>query len=271
MEGLIKNKEQQKIINKLDTFIETGKVPHLLFYGTNGTGKRTLLNYLIKKLYNDINNKSEYIIQINCCQFKGIKYIREDLKFFGKKQIHNHNDKIFKSIVLYNADFLTIDAQSSLRRLIEIYSKNTRFFMITSNQNKIIRPILSRFCLIYVPEMLEKNNCMNLHSYKNSIIDLQYYKNQEKKMIKSKIDNLDNLNHKEILFLSKEFYNKTINIDDLLETLKKTYLKDKNITKLKKINNFEFKIKYLMKEMKNDTFIIYTILLFFRFNYDFSI
>ena len=68
-----------------------------------------------------------YIIQINCCQFKGIKYIRDDLKFFGKKQIHNHKSKVFKSIVLYNADFLTIDAQSSLRRLIEIYSKNTRY------------------------------------------------------------------------------------------------------------------------------------------------
>ena len=111
---IIKSKQQDDIIKKLDVFINSGKIPHLLFYGTDGTGKRTLLQYLIDKIYKDITNKNEYIIKINCTQFKGIRYIREDLKFFGKKQIYNYDEKIFKSIILYNADFLTIDAQSSL-------------------------------------------------------------------------------------------------------------------------------------------------------------
>ena len=182
MDDLIIKSKQQDDIKKLDVFINSGKIPHLLFYGTDGTGKRTLLQYLIDKIYKDITNKNEYIIKINCTQFKGIRYIREDLKFFGKKQIYNYDEKIFKSIILYNADFLTIDAQSSLRRLIEIYSKNTRFFMITNNKSKIIRPILSRFCLIYVPEFLNKNNFINIHSYRNQIIDLKSIDNSEKKI-----------------------------------------------------------------------------------------
>ena len=268
MEINIIDNQHKLIQDKLDTFINSGKIPHLLFFGNNGTGKRRLLHYLIDKVYSNIENKNEYIIQINCCQFKGIKYIRDDLKFFGKKQIHNYKNKVFKSIILYNADFLTIDAQSSLRRLIEIYSKNTRFFMITNNKNKIIRPILSRFCLVYVPQFL---NCKNLHKKYNDVIDLKLYKTYEYKIIKSKLDILESMDHNEILNVAKEFYEKCISIENLMEYYKKKVNKEQNVEKIIKLNNFEFKLKYLMKEMKNDVFVFYTILLYFRFNYDFSI
>ena len=66
---------------------------------------------------------------------------------------------MFKSIVLLNADFLTIDAQSALRRCIEQFSLNTRFFIIVENKNKLLNPILSRFCEIYFPDTV------NLHQY----------------------------------------------------------------------------------------------------------
>ena len=175
------SKEQIVIKEKLDTLLKSSKIPHLLLYGECGSGKKTLLQYLIDKIYKDVINKNEYMITINCSEFKGIKFIREDLKFFGKKQIFNYNSKLFKSIILYNSDFLTIDAQSSLRRLIEIYSKNTRFFMITNNIHKIISPILSRFCLIYVPATVIKNKCINYYNYNiKNCIDLSNYDNQEK-------------------------------------------------------------------------------------------
>ncbi len=54
---IIKSKQHDDIINKLNVFINSGKIPHLLFYGTDGTGKRTLLDYLISKLYKDIKIK----------------------------------------------------------------------------------------------------------------------------------------------------------------------------------------------------------------------
>ena len=269
MNQLLQDNEHNKIKKKLDTFIESGKIPHIIFFGTHGSGKRTCLTYLIDKVYETIENRNEYIIHINCCQFKGIKYIREDLKFFGKKQIHNYKSKVFKSIILFNAEFLTIDAQSSLRRLIEIYSNNTRFFMVTNNKNKIIRPILSRFCLLYVPSFSKVNN---LHVYNNRTIDSKPYKNHDYKIIKSVVDNINNMNHKDLFTKAKELYDKCIEIENLKSYyFKKKILHANNMNLLASYNDFEFKLKYLMREIKDDILLIYIVLMFFRFNSVFSI
>ena len=104
---------------------------------------------------------------VNCSHGKGIKFIREELKFFAKTNIQSNYGVIFKSIVLINADSLTTDAQSALRRCIELFSYNTRFFIIVENKHKLLNPILSRFCEIYVPEYInEKGKIQNLHNYK---------------------------------------------------------------------------------------------------------
>ena len=85
---------------------------------------------------------------IHCSICKGIKVIRDDIKDFAKQQIHQVP---FKSIIIYDAELLTIDAQYSLRRCIEVYSKNTRFFIVTHNKDKLINPICSRFVQVYHP------------------------------------------------------------------------------------------------------------------------
>ena len=56
-----------------------------------------------------------------------------------------------KSIILFNAGNLTTDAQSALRRCIEQFSHTTRFFIIVENTDLLLKPILSRFCNIYIP------------------------------------------------------------------------------------------------------------------------
>jgi hypothetical protein len=72
----------------------------------------------------------------------------------------------FKTIVLFNADSLTIDAQSALRRCIELFSYNTRFFIVVENKEKLLNPILSRFCEIYVPEYMDTDgHIQSLHQY----------------------------------------------------------------------------------------------------------
>ena len=81
---------------------------------------------------------------------KGIKFIREELKFFAKSHINFKDGNLFKSIILSNADKLTIDAQSALRRCIELFSHTTRFFIIVEDKYKLLKPILSRFAEIYV-------------------------------------------------------------------------------------------------------------------------
>ena len=154
--------------NKLDYFIETHKIPHIIFYGKSGTGKRYILNYFINKIYDNNKEKiKEYVMYVNCAHSKGIRFIRYDLKFFAKTIIQKNNGKIFKCILLFNAEKLTTDAQSALRRCIETFSHNTRFFIIIEDIDNLLNPILSRFCNIYIPFPKLNNKNINLHNFNN--------------------------------------------------------------------------------------------------------
>jgi hypothetical protein len=136
---------------RLDAFLENSKIPNIIFHGEHGVGKKTVLFNFIHKIYQ--GNKTyikEHVMSVNCAHGKGIKFVREELKHFAKSNILSKIS--FKSIVLLNADTLTIDAQSALRRCIELFTNNTRFFMVVENIDKLLMPILSRFCLIYVPQ-----------------------------------------------------------------------------------------------------------------------
>jgi hypothetical protein len=159
----------ENIINietRLNEFITSKKVPNIIFHGKPGTGKRCIVNTFLSNIYN--NNQTSLksnILHVNCSLGKGIKFVREELKNFAKSHI-NTSGGVFKSVVLYNADYLTIDAQSALRRCIEIFSTNTRFFIIIDDKYNLFNPILSRFCEIYIPEILENGDILNLHQQK---------------------------------------------------------------------------------------------------------
>ena len=174
----------ESIRQKLDTFYETQKIPHIIFHGASGTGKITLVQEFIHKIYGgDKHRIKTNVMTVNCSHGKGIKFIREELKFFAKTNIQTNSGVLFKTIVLINAHHLTIDAQSALRRCIELFSYNTRFFIILENKHKLLKPILSRFCEIYVPEYTDdQNNIINLHehSLENTYgVSSQKQRNQE--------------------------------------------------------------------------------------------
>jgi hypothetical protein len=171
----------ESIYAKLTHFHKTNKIPHLIFHGTSGSGKRTIVNNFLNMIYDENKPRMKSNIMIvNCAHGKGIKFIRDELKFFAKTNIQSNNGTLFKTIVLINADNLTIDAQSALRRCIEQFSFNTRFFIIIENKHKLLKPILSRFCEIYVPEHMEAGNILNLHDLsKNSNYKIQYTENHE--------------------------------------------------------------------------------------------
>ena len=142
----------KNIKKKLNKFIKNNKIPHIIFYGESGVGKKYILNYFINKIYSD-EEKKNYTMYVNCAHGKGIRFIRDELKFFAKSNLKNKD--IFKSIILFNANHLTIDAQSALRRCIEEYSHTTRFFIIINNKDMLLQPILSRFCIIFIPNSIE--------------------------------------------------------------------------------------------------------------------
>jgi hypothetical protein len=148
------------IIAMFETFLADKRVPHLLLHGPRGSGKRSLMDLLLDKIYqcNKIHIQ-ENVMTVNCTHGKGIKFIREEVKFFAKVNMSVHIP--FKSILLLNADALTLDAQSALRRVIEQHSHTTRFFMIVESKHSMIKPILSRFCDVFVPPF--RNG--NLHAF----------------------------------------------------------------------------------------------------------
>jgi hypothetical protein len=142
----------KNIHNKLDVFIKNRKIPNIIFYGPHGSGKTYILNRFIHAVYDgDKTAMRNYVMRANCAHGKGIRFIREELKFFAKTNIDMKDGAIFKSVILTNADKLTIDAQSALRRCIELFSSSTRFFIVVENKDSLLKPILSRFCDIYIP------------------------------------------------------------------------------------------------------------------------
>jgi DNA polymerase III delta prime subunit len=156
----------QSIKEKLQYFHSIQKIPNILFNGPSGSGKSSIVNEFISLIYN--GNKEQiksFVMYVNCAHGKGIKFVREELKFFAKTHINSNGGHIFKSIVLFNGDKLTMDAQSALRRCIELFSHSTRFFIIVENKYNLLRPILSRFCEIYIPEPMVNGNSINLYRY----------------------------------------------------------------------------------------------------------
>jgi DNA polymerase III delta prime subunit len=223
----------KQIKKKLDYFIKKGKIPNLLFYGPQGSGKKTILKYLIGKIYEPIyldksdeksneKNKEKYVMYVNCAYGKGIKFIRDELKFFAKTNINltlkssSRDFSIPKSIILLNAEQLTIDAQSALRRCIELFSLNTRFFIVTKDKDKLLKPIISRFCEIYVPQpILPCGSIINMHNlqhhkYQSNYLSLKENILQEvfKELVK------DNIN---LFTISNNIYEKGISGLDIIE------------------------------------------------------
>ena len=179
----------QNIKDKLDYFYTIHKIPNIIFHGPSGSGKRTIVHEFIHKIYNNEKDRiKNFVMYVNCSHGKGIKFIREELKFFAKTHINSNGGNIFKSIVLLNADKLTMDAQSALRRCIELFSHNTRFFIIAEDKYNLMKPILSRFCEIYVPEPIVDGNIINLYKYNlNEVFKMKEIKNTRLEWLKKEL------------------------------------------------------------------------------------
>jgi hypothetical protein len=154
------------IWRKLEMYHQNKKIPHILFYGENGCGKKTLVMDFIYMIYNyDKQKIKQNTLFSNCSYSKGIKHIRENLKDYSRSNVKKEDGVYFKTIILYNFENLSVDGQSALRRVIETYSQTTRFFLILQSKNKILQPILSRFSHIYVPLPLINGVPTNLYTY----------------------------------------------------------------------------------------------------------
>jgi replication factor C subunit 2/4 len=133
--------EQGEIIKILKNTIKTGNLPNIIFYGPAGCGKTSTILSFVRELYK--KNVNERIIELNASDERGIKIVREKILTFVKSSISDDFPP-FKFVILDEADAMTTEAQSALRKIMEDRSEKTRFCFICNYINQIIEPIASR-------------------------------------------------------------------------------------------------------------------------------
>ncbi|KAK1918307.1 Subunit of heteropentameric Replication factor C (RF-C) [Pyrenophora teres f. teres] len=173
---------QDNTIQILSRTMQSSNLPHMLFYGPPGTGKTSTILALAKELYGPELMKSR-VLELNASDERGISIVRQKVKDFARQQLSvapNYNimvedkssgeaktvryrDKYpcppFKIIVLDEADSMTQDAQSALRRTMETYSRMTRFCLVCNYVTRIIDPLASR-CSKFRFKSLDQGNAV---------------------------------------------------------------------------------------------------------------
>ncbi len=135
---------QEEITKRLQAYVATRNLPHLLFAGPPGTGKTTSAVALAKELYGE--SWRDNFAELNASDERGINVVRGRIKDFARTASHSA-DVPFKIIFLDEADSLTNDAQAALRRTMEKYAGNCRFVLSCNYSSKIMDPIQSRCAL----------------------------------------------------------------------------------------------------------------------------
>ena len=130
LDNYVGNDNIKSVISK---YLEQNDIQNFIFYGPAGTGKTTLAKLIIKNL--DCDH-----IYINASDERGIETIRDKVSSFASVA----SFKPLKVVSLDEADFLTIQAQASLRNIIETFSRTTRFILTCNYVERIIDPLQSR-------------------------------------------------------------------------------------------------------------------------------
>ena len=142
----------ENIKKSISQYLEQNYIQNLIFYGPAGTGKTTLAKIIIKNL--DCDH-----IYINASDERGIETIRDKVSSFASVA----SFKPLKVVILDEADFLTIQAQASLRNIIETFSRTTRFIMTCNFVERIIDPLQSRCQVLKIVPPTKKDVAKHLN------------------------------------------------------------------------------------------------------------
>jgi replication factor C small subunit len=151
---------QKEIIKGISSLIKNQDLPHLLFAGPAGVVKTTAALCIAREIFGDNWNDRNKLLQLNASDERGIKMVREKVKSFtewrsasGEIQVRN----LFRIIILDEADEMTSEAQTALRRMMEDGAETTRFIIICNYLSQIIEPIQSR-CVVFRFKRISKED-----------------------------------------------------------------------------------------------------------------
>ncbi|GGN99534.1 replication factor C small subunit [Haloarcula pellucida] len=133
----------EDIVGRLQSYVRRNDLSHMLFSGPAGTGKTTCATAIARELYGE--DWREHFLELNASDERGIDVVRDRIKNFARTSFGGVEYRI---IFLDEADALTSDAQSALRRTMEQFSNNVRFILSCNYSSQIIDPIQSR-CAVF--------------------------------------------------------------------------------------------------------------------------
>ena len=207
----------ENIKKSISSYLKQNDIQNLIFYGPAGTGKTTLAKIIIKNLDCDS-------LYINASDERGIETIRDKVQSFASVA----SFKPIKIVILDEADFLTIQAQASLRNIIETFSRTTRFIMTCNFVERIIDPLQSRCQVLKIVPPSKKDVAKHLawilgeESISFEISDLvplvnQYYPDLRKCINTIQLSTVDGgandlyLNLDQSILVSSNYIDKVIN------------------------------------------------------------
>ena len=140
---------------RLQQFINQKSIPHMLISGEPGVGKTSTILALVREII-PIELHDECILELNASDDRGIKMINNTIIHFCKKKVD-----FIKTIILDEADSITLKAQNLIINIMEQYGEKTKIIFICNDSSQIIESLQSRCLIMHFPK-LPKEDLRNL-------------------------------------------------------------------------------------------------------------